>query len=189
MTSEHYNNFFIGIPIPKNILRERDIFMADLKQKFPYFKLNEIEFPHVTVLFMGKQEKTDVLEIIDVVEKEAGLLKGVVLEIGGFGYFENNFSDVVFLDVRKSESLENLHQILCENLQKYFFSAKENFKPHLTVARIAKKDKIIFSQNLENIKKKFENIKWTFPATTINIYGRDPELKNKLIEIKSLPIF
>jgi len=188
VTSEHYNNFFIGIPIPKDILRERDIFMADLRQEFPYLRLNKIEFPHVTVLFMGKQEKTNVLEIIDVVEKESNLLRGAVFELGGFGYFENNFSDVIFLDVKKLESLEKLHQILCESLQKYFISEKKNFKPHFTVAKIEKNDKIRLSRDLENIKMKFENIKWTFPVTSVNIYGRDPELKNKLVEIKSLPI-
>ncbi len=188
MISEYYNNFFIGIHLPESILRERDGFMTDLTQEFPYLKLNKIEFPHVTVLFMGKQLKTDALEIVDIVGKESGLLKGGVLEVGSYGFFENNLSDVIFLDVKKSERLEKLHQVLCERLQKYFISEKKNFKPHLTVARIEKNDRMKFSQDLEKIKIKFEDIKWNFPITTVNIYGRDPDQKNKLVEIKSLPI-
>lgn len=183
MDKDYYNNFFIGIPLKKEYLKEYKKFLRDLKKEFPYLKISKTRFPHVTVLFMGRQLKSNVDSIARIVDEEKQILEGDETKIRNFGRFKNDNADILYLGVEKTYQLSEFYYKLTKRLQNFSESEWKNFVPHLTMARVRPENKQKFEYDREKVEKFFSKIKFEFQLEEASIFGRDPNKNNKLVKI------
>jgi 2'-5' RNA ligase len=185
---DYYNNFFIGIPFHKKHFKDYKKFLKKLKNKHPYLKITKTRFPHITILFMGKQPKSCTKDIGRVIQEEIQVLEGDEVKIRNFGRFKNTHADILFLDVEKTYQLSEFYFSLTKRLRGYSESEWKTFVPHLTIARIKPEDKERFELDSEEIKKIFSEIKFYFHLEEVALFGRDPAKNNKLVKISSYRI-
>ncbi len=178
-----YNNFFIGIPIPENYTEEYKKVLAAMGKIDSKIKLNTTNYPHITILFMGRQDSSQVEAVKSVVDKNIGLLTEGRVKVGGFGYFKNKNYDVIYLNVEKNKKLEEFFSALRNSLNSLFASEKKNFAPHLTLARI--KSKKIQEVSLRKLDDMLSTISWEFPVTKIKFYGRQRGNGNKQLVVNT----
>jgi 2'-5' RNA ligase len=188
-SKEIYNNFFVGVPVPKNIVKEYEKVTNALKAALPEIRINNINNLHITVLFIGQQEKKDAEDICVLVEKSTPLLRGQNIKIGGMGYYTNRYLDVMYLGIEENENLRQFYEVIRDDLSQYTKSPKRNFDPHLTLARVKmgklERSPLHFTQESKDM---LEKVHWEFPIKKINVYGRDAEFKNKPIVIRSFDV-
>jgi len=179
----YYNNFFIGIPLPKIHYKVYKKFLKHLKIKYPYLQVTKTRFPHITVLFMGKQLKDAAFEIGKIVDANKKILEGNQIKIQNFGRFENTHDDVLFLEVERNHQLDEFYYKLTESLSKYSESEWKNFVPHFTIARIRHGEKKHFNEEKDDVVNFFGEFRFEFPLEEVVLFGRDPSKHNKLVKI------
>lgn len=184
-----YTSCFIGIPLPE---KYQPIF-ADLLEKIPQinplFKQPFVTTPHITVCYLDEQSQDNLQKIADTVKNYLEMVKGMQLQIGGFGYFRGDEPRVVFLDVKYPKALREFNESLTKSLSVY--SATDNnlpFHPHITVAWVGDQEaQKVFKTHQPELQVLLDKIDWTFEITEIVLYGvdstRQPEYQEKLIQM------
>ena len=137
---------FIAIELEnKETIENINKFTIRLKQNQTKLKLVESENLHLTVKFLGNIQEDRASKIYKLIQEEINrpIFKGRTLNytLKGVGQF-NRFSviwitllgDLTFLQSIKSRLEDSLHQNLSIPKDK-----RQQFKPHLTVARLNKK--------------------------------------------------
>jgi 2'-5' RNA ligase len=179
-----YNNFFVGLPLPDEFHKNYTRLLAELKKVDPKLKISKTPHPHITIIFMGKQQEGDILEVGGFIKEQSKYLKGCKIELDGISFFSNNKQDVIFLKTSVCSKAVKLHETLAQKFSYLFKNKKENFYPHLTLARTKTVDK--------NLLKRIEQIKsnntWEFTVKKINLYVRDPQKGNHQFVIHSIDL-
>lgn len=188
---KEYTSCFIGIPLPEKYQQDFESLLADISITEPLLDTTDPKTPHITGYYLDKQSQLALPNIAKSVDSKVGLLKGVELTVGGFGYFRGNDPRVIFLNVQYPEVLKEFNDALTENLSAYYASDNNlPFHPHLTVARLrTPQAQLSFNSSKPKLTSRLNKVNWTFPVREVVLYGVDstqnPQYQEKLI---SLPI-
>ncbi len=131
--------------------------------KHEKIKWVEIENIHITLKFFGETDETKINSIINVFNKATEDFKSFDLEFENVGIFGSSYKPkVIWFGIKNNEQLIKLSNSVNENLISIgYISDRQNFVPHLTVARIKfLNDKKLFQQIIDKNKTiKIQNIK------------------------------
>jgi len=184
-----YNNFFVGVPIPENYIRNYEDLYTIVRKINPNLKLNITNNLHITILFIGKQNGKNIEKVAASVKRNIKILKDCYVHISGYGYFHNKNYDVLHLEIVENKKLLKFYKIIRTELYEIFVSEKKIFSPHLTLARVKNSVK---GKELEKHLKYYENalknVNWKFPIREINLYGRNGDNKNKQEIIETVKV-
>lgn len=184
-----YTSCFIGVPIPEKYQQPFEDLLEKIPQVNPLFKQPYLKTPHITVYYLDKQSQNDLQKIAENVENYLEILRGVRLQIGGFGYFREGNPRVLFLKVKYPKALKEFNEALAKSLSAY--SAPDNnlpFHPHVTVAWVGDPEaQKVFKTHLSELQALLDKIDWNFKVTEVILYGADstkqPEYHEKLISL------
>ncbi|MDO8486983.1 MAG: 2'-5' RNA ligase family protein [Candidatus Curtissbacteria bacterium] len=189
MKVKEYTSCFIGIPLPEEYQQDFESLLVDVSQIEPLLETTYPKTPHITGYYLDKQSQFKILNIAENVKSKIGLLKGVKLTVGGFGYFGGDDPKVIFLNVRYTEALKEFNDAMTGSLSEY--CAPDNnlpSHPHMTVGRMRiPKVQQSFKKSVSILKNRLNKLSWTFPVTEVVLYGVDstqsPQYQEKLISI------
>jgi 2'-5' RNA ligase len=120
-----------------------------LLKKLNYLKTNlignninwiPVEHFHQTLVFLGNASTSKLKDIVDVMKAGASESPSFDLELGNLGIFGSRYDPrVIWVGMQPVEKLTDLHFSLRKGLEKRGFRFdRQNFVPHLTLARIRK---------------------------------------------------
>lgn len=124
---------FIAVPIPENIKKE-----IINNTKLPdNFRLTHSQNLHITILFLGETDETNIPEIIIELEKSIKSHHSFDLEISKYDQFPfSGYPKIIFLTGENGkEKIFNLANEIRNKLKKIGFKDDKNFKYHITIAR------------------------------------------------------
>jgi 2'-5' RNA ligase len=131
--------------------------------KHEKIKWVEPENIHITLKFFGETEETQINSIINVFNKATQDFKSFNPELENVGIFGSSYKPkVIWFGIKNNEQLIKLSNSVNENLIHIgYISDRQNFVPHLTVARIRfLNDKKLFQQIIDKNKTiKIQKIK------------------------------
>jgi len=131
--------------------------------KHEKIKWVEPENIHITLKFFGETEETKINSIKNTLNKATEDFKRFNLELENVGIFGSSYKPkVIWFGIKNNEQLIKLSNSVNENLIPIgYISDRQNFVPHLTVARIKfLNDKRLFQQIIDKNKTiKIQNIK------------------------------
>lgn len=131
--------------------------------KHEKIKWVEPENIHITLKFFGETEETKINSIINVFNKATEDFKSFNPELENVGIFGSSYKPkVIWFGIKNNEQLIKLSNSVNENLIPVgYISDRQNFVPHLTVARIRfLNDKKLFQQIIDKNKTiKIQKIK------------------------------
>ncbi len=132
---------FLSIEISKEI-RDK---IVELQNAFKRdsVKLVEYENMHITLFFFGNISDSELSNIKMALDNVS--MKPFEIEISGLGYFSSSFLRVIFVNII-SNDLGTLYKKVSDELGRMHvvFDVKEEFIPHLTIARVKKKDNELY---------------------------------------------
>lgn len=184
-----YTSCFLGIPLPQEYLREFEQLLDDIHSLDFSIETVLPQTPHVTICYLNRQSQYSLEEINKKIQPFTESLNEIKLRIGGFGYFTEDNSRVLFLHVTYPKALIEYKNKVSEALRE--FSGIDNslsFHPHMTIGRIKNAlTQQSFKKNEEKLSLRLNSIHWDFKINEIVIYGVDstksPELQEKLLTI------
>jgi 2'-5' RNA ligase len=128
-----------------------DLRFADIKWVKP-------EIIHVTLKFFGETEERKIPEISRVLREVAGRHKRFNTEFVNVGIFGSSHDPrVIWFGMQKAESLKALAEDVLKSVEQIGWERdRQNFVPHLTIARIKYvPDKKLFQKVIEENKNAF----------------------------------
>jgi len=133
---------FIAIKIhPQNTLVN---LVQSIKMKLKNEKINWINLNnfHLTLKFIGETSETKIVEIENKIEKICNLISPFNIQLSGIGIFGSTYNPkVIWCGTNNSIVLSNLaNEVHCAMDKIGFPIDRQNFVPHITLARIKKID-------------------------------------------------
>ena len=139
---------FIGIDLPPNIKEKIRSIQELLHQDIDCKWINP-DNSHITLKFLGDINEDRAEKIKIIIEETAKKHAAFNGSLSSLGFFPDDKKPrVFFIAVGRSENLKLISQCLEEKLEKIGFKKEDNFKPHITLARLKT------AQKLKNLKKK-----------------------------------
>jgi len=179
-----YRSAFIGIPLPKEYLEEFIALTEAVKGIVPDIRVVDLATPHITVFFLGDQNKKSLQAVASYIEQQKATLSGTIT-VGKGGHFGGNKPRVLYLEA-ESEALKDFYEKTFEEFAKYRQPDMWEFQLHLTIGRMkgaATKEYLSNKQSVQELLNK----KWRFPIKEIAVYGIDktvqPNRQQKLYPI------
>ncbi len=142
---------FVAIEVPENTLQEIISFQKVLKEKIKNVSWVKPENIHLTLVFLGEVDYTEIPQIINFLYAvKSPRFKINARGIGGFPSLEQPHT--IWIGVEKSRKIVQLQRRLVNHLQESGFEfEKREFKPHLTIARLGKKTNLKTRINLKKV--------------------------------------
>ncbi len=174
MVKKEYRNFFVGAPLHDAFLPKYKKILKKLEDASLGLSVTKTDFPHFTIIFMGNQPEEVFSNVSGAIDRHRHLLAGVYIKISGPGFFNEKSPRVVFSKVNFNKNLWDFQNKISADLSHLFIPSNNDYKPHLTLARISNR-KIAgkFMDNKEKIKEIIKQIDWEFELTKICSYGRE----------------
>ena len=106
--------------------------------KYESLRFVETDKIHLTLRFLGETPETKIVEIEKALSEVAEKSSPFSLNINKIGVFGSSYNPrVLWMGIDKDVSLTLLHKNIEKNLAKIgFYSDRQNFVPHITLARI-----------------------------------------------------
>jgi len=126
--------------------------------KHEKIKWVEEENLHLTLKFFGKIYDEKIDPICELIGNSVIDCDSFELQLENVGIFGSSYNPkVIWYGIKQSSELKLLHQTITENLKTIgYYPDRQNFVPHLTVARIRKlNDKKIFQRIIDKQKNGF----------------------------------
>jgi RNA 2',3'-cyclic 3'-phosphodiesterase len=126
--------------------------------KFADIKWVKPEIIHVTLKFFGETEERKIAEISRVLKEVALHHKPFSCELENVGIFGSSYSPkVIWFGIGNSEPLKNLGREVIQSCEPIGWEPdRQNFVPHLTIARIKNvPDKNLFQSMIDRHKSAF----------------------------------
>ncbi|MDV2461817.1 RNA 2',3'-cyclic phosphodiesterase [Elizabethkingia anophelis] len=120
--------YFIAIYPPKSIIEEIKVFKEDMARNYSNSKALKND-AHITLFPPFSRDKAMEEDIITAFQKIDTHISPFELVLDGFGSFPNPKNPVLFVQPKKSESLNKLHS----KVKEHFNFIKNSFNPHVTV--------------------------------------------------------
>lgn len=132
----------------------------ELKQYLKHENIRWIktENLHLTLRFFGDTPFDEIQRIIDAIAKAIENEKPFNIEIFNLGVFGSSYHPkVIWFKIKADEILKNLERRISSELKIVGFTKdRQNFVPHLTIARMKRlTDKNLFKEILKNYKEEF----------------------------------
>ena len=149
---------FIAIPIPKDI-KNKIINTTILPDNF---RLTRPENLHITILFLGDTEESQISDIKNILDKSVKNYSSFNLEISKYDQFPaSGYPRIIFLTGEKGKNeLFNLANDIRYKLKQIGFFDNKSFKYHITVARqkFKKEEQIFLPEINDPIEYKINKI-------------------------------
>jgi RNA 2',3'-cyclic 3'-phosphodiesterase len=157
---------FVAIPIPENVKYE----ILDSLKLPKFYKITPGHNIHITILFLGETEKSMIPQIDEIINKSVSKIQKFKLEIDSFGQFpEKGLPRIIFVTGKnKNETLFKLADKIRSNLKNLGFNDEKDFKYHITVGRLKKREKIVQKVIIPELKNKI-----AFDVDKIILYKSD----------------
>lgn len=131
---------FIAIKIePAEILQSK---LNYLKNNLSHENINWIQFDHYhqTLAFLGSTPESKIESVVGAMSSSFQNVHEFNIELGDLGIFGSHYNPkVIWLSMSPEEKLKSLHFSLRKELENIGFQFdRQNFVPHLTLARIRK---------------------------------------------------
>ena len=164
---------FIAIEIPENI----KVYIAEIQgnignntNKIRFVNKNQI---HLTLRFLGEVQKDKTEIIMELLKKIT--FDSFSVHLDSIGVFPSeSYIRVIWIGLKPEEPVLELQKTIDENLKKSF-KKEENFRPHLTLARVKYiDDKENFINKLKKIKienKKIDVNNFKLVKSTLTLEG------------------
>jgi len=126
--------------------------------KFADIKWVKPEIIHVTLKFFGETDERKIPEINDILRDVAGKHKRFTSELVNVGIFGSGYDPrVIWFGMQKAEPLKDLAEDVLASVERIGWERdRQNFVPHLTIARIKfVPDKRLFQKTIEEYKNAF----------------------------------
>jgi 2'-5' RNA ligase len=179
-----YNFCFLGITLPEEFQNKFQKLLTDLGKINCNLKLAEPEKlpPHITIQYLDTQSEESLSQIKEIISRDVNLTSNLQVNVSGMGYFKSDNPFVIFLEVKYPQTLASFQQKIQDNLADFIQNvAKQEFHPHMTVARIPdQKAQQSFRENQDKIEKLFNQVHWSFPITKLEILGVKPGDKERV---------
>lgn len=129
---------FIAIDLDNDGLNKISDFQNSLKQATSYIRWTKKETWHLTLKFLGEQNKNLLNQIIEICKNAKNSLKSFTLRINGAGAFPNiRLPKVIYLNIVQNDDLFKLYNHLETQLAIIGIPKEDrNFSPHLTLGRV-----------------------------------------------------
>lgn len=165
---------FIAIDIDKDGLNKISHFQSSLKNKTDAIRWTHQETWHLTIKFLGVQNKYLLEQIIDICKTSTNTLEPFSLNIKAAGAFPNvMLPRVIFLNIEQSDNLFKLYTHLSEQLSLLGIPKEDRpFSPHITLGRI-KEPRLLFLKSptfMQFFLDSGKNFSHTFPVTNFCLY-------------------
>jgi len=162
---------FIAVPLPEIIIGFLSKLQEEIKQTKIKAALTNVKTMHLTLKFLGDTPAEAIDSVKEVIKITGERNSHVSLCAGGIGVFPSvKKARVIFSGVKgETDRLETLHKELDKQLSVLGFSReRKRFSPHLTLARIKKRQDPLKLIRLiqENQDQKTES----FTANTICLF-------------------
>lgn len=150
-----------------------------LRQTLDYniIKWVDLDNIHITLRFFGETQAMEVPIIKTALQKATEGIKPFELKLENTGIFGSKYDPrVIWFGIAENKALLTLHDNIRVALEEVeYFADRQNFVPHLTIARIKEiRDKQFFQQIME----RFRNVKLL--CQTVNDYSLfESELKKE----------
>ncbi len=139
---------------------------------------------HLTLKFLGNTPSEKIPKIVDIVKDVNNNIEPHNITINGIGVFGRRYNPkVIWCGIEKNEQIIKAHNLLIENLKDVgIYPDRQNFVPHLTLARINNiRDKIAFT----NFISSYKDVEiQSSPANDIYLYESKLQYKAPPIYIK-----
>ena len=123
--------------------------------KHEKIKWVEEENLHLTLKFFGETFDEKIDPICEVLDNSVIDCEPFELQLENVGIFGSSYNPkVIWFGINQSSELQSLHKTITENLKTIgYYPDRQNFVPHLTVARIRKlNDKKLFQKIIDKHK-------------------------------------
>lgn len=107
---------------------------------------------HITLRFLGNTPERKIAGLVSSVEKSLSQFEPFELSLEGLSFFGSRYSPkVIWAGVEPKQNLENIFNEINKAIAVFGFKVdRQNFVPHLSIARIRKlKEKAFFHQVIE----------------------------------------
>ncbi|MFO7885193.1 MAG: RNA 2',3'-cyclic phosphodiesterase [Desulfobacteraceae bacterium] len=162
---------FIAVPLPEIIIVFLSKLQEEIKQKKIKASLTKVKTMHLTLKFLGDTPAEAIDRIKEVIRITGERNSSVSLGAGGIGVFPSvKKARVIFSGVKgETDRLENLHKELDQQLSVLGFPReRKRFSPHLTLARIKKRQDPL--KLIRLIKENQDQKTESFTAKTICLF-------------------
>ena len=149
-----YKHLFIAIKIyPTDVLLAKVAFLKDHLNQDLINWIPEDHY-HITLRFLGKTSLKHIPKIEAVLQKIASQQSGFSLQINAVRIFGSAYKPMVlWLGIEEQQGFLDLHKKMEEALKHIgYHSDRQNFIPHISIARIKKvRDKKFFQMLLNRV--------------------------------------
>jgi 2'-5' RNA ligase len=136
---------FIAIDLPPAIKDKLTPIQDQVKVSDPLAKWVAPKNIHITLKFLGEIAPEKIEPIAQAMQAVVAWLKVFPLNLKGFGFFPNEpRARVVFVNIADDEKLLSLAHILETKLETLGFERSDQFKSHVTLARLKNPDNVKF---------------------------------------------
>ena len=143
---------FIAIDLPPKIKDKINRVQNDLKKHKMPFRWVKPDNLHITLKFLGNTEEKDITAIQEIISDVARLFNPFEASFNKFGFFPNKKRPrVFFISTSNEEILRKIAAAFENKLAQLNFNKGNEFKAHVTIARI--KD----LKNLDFFRKEVED--------------------------------
>ncbi len=125
---------FIAINFDEEIINKIYDTICDVKSIAQKGNFSHKQNLHVTLVFLGQVEPKMISKVKECMN---GIIsKNFEIHMGGLGRFKRKGSDFYWIGIEKSETMNELHNVLTSELDDFGFDVDmREFKPHLTIGR------------------------------------------------------
>lgn len=178
-TQTHY---FIAVPLPKEWKEELQVYMKELKSKYPFTRWVHPDDLHITLAFLGNMEESQKEKLVSLIMDVAAQHHSFSLNLNELGTFGNPQSPRIFwLGIENCPSLNALRKDVYASCGEVGFQLDSRpFHPHITLARKWKGPGSINQDTLHSERK------GTFEVNRIILYETH---LNKLPKYEEKEIF
>lgn len=133
--------FFIALEIPPQDRAQLNLIQEQLKQAFPEIRLTEQDKLHLTIAFIGEQDKNLITPISKIIKDAVKTLKPFAITpayIDGFPHLHN--ARVIWVGVKgEIDKLYLLRHLIKDGLESLGLPVDERrYTPHIAIAKTSK---------------------------------------------------
>ncbi len=165
---------FVAIDIDDEGLAKLSSFQESIKKGLSGVRWTDRSTWHITLKFMGEQDKSLLDSFIAVLETATSMVKPFMVTLRSTNAFPNpKMPRVLFVNVEPDTYLTNLYSFLENNFTQFGVEKeKRAFAPHITLGRIKEPHGFIrqYPDFMDNFLKSGTSFKHTFMVSSLCLY-------------------
>lgn len=185
--SEKYTSCFVAIPLPGQYHQEQRQLGDALWKVDNGITPKKTRIPHITIGFLTKLTQQELNIVEQVLRHQSDAWRGTRLTVGGFGFFDENNPELIYLQVSDREPLLGMRRFMEEHPEIPVPGVPYPYEPHLSLGVLTKEAKGRFGQTRPLLQALVDSAKsWSFRVAEIGIYGMNGN--NQVEKLRSVPV-